>query len=154
MPILRGHHLVCLHFFDGEGYDEAFINNLEDTLRRAEDADVEITEGADKVCAACLHLKEGRCMQSEGADKEIRGMDRKALELLGLSTGDKTGWKALRSKVPEIFPEWYSLYCIDCDWRKMCNKNYLFMAAKKEQLTFALTCFLTYLLKKLLLIRP
>ena len=123
MLLLRGHHLICLHFFDGEGYDDAFIKNLEATLRSAEEEDVEITSGADDVCAACLHLKEGRCMQSENVDDEISEMDAKALKLLGLSISDRISWNALQNKVPAIFPEWYSLYCIDCDWQKVCKRN-------------------------------
>ncbi len=132
MPKLRGHHLVCLHFFDGEGYDDAFIKNLEDALCRTKSEDVEIAPGADDVCAACLHLKEGRCMQSEGADKAIREMDAKALELLGLSISDRVGWKALQDRIPGIFPEWYSLYCVDCDWRDVCQKNTFFRKLMNE----------------------
>ena len=127
MPTLRGHHLVCLHFFDGEGYDEAFIKNIEDTLRLAEEEDVEISSGADDVCAACLHLKQGRCMQSDSADEAIHEMDAKALVFLGLSVSDKVGWKALQNKVPGIFPQWHSLYCTNCDWRGACEKNRVFI---------------------------
>ena len=131
MPKLRGHHLICLHFFDGEGYDDAFIKNLQETLRRAEDADVEIAPAADDVCAACYHFKEGRCMQSDNADEAIREMDAKSLELLGLSVSDRVSWKVLKDKIPGIFPEWYSLYCADCDWRDVCEKKAFFMELSK-----------------------
>jgi len=127
MPLLRGHHLICLHFFDGEGYYDAFIKNLEDKLRRAEEEDVDISSGVDDVCAACFHLKQGRCEQSETADEDIREMDAKALTILGLSISDKVSWKALQDRIPRIFPEWYSLYCTDCDWRKACERNDFFI---------------------------
>ncbi|HDL01563.1 MAG TPA: DUF1284 domain-containing protein, partial [candidate division Zixibacteria bacterium] len=29
MVRLRAHHLICLHFYRGEGYSEGFIENLE-----------------------------------------------------------------------------------------------------------------------------
>jgi hypothetical protein len=132
MPLLRGHHLICLHFFNGEGYDDAFIKNLEDTLRLAEDEDVEIAPAADDVCAACYHLKEGRCMQSDNADEAIRKMDAKALLLLGLSISGRVNWKVLQDRVPGIFSEWYSLYCVDCDWRDVCEKNAFFRKLMNE----------------------
>ena len=126
MPLLRGHHLVCLHFYDGEGYDDAFIKNLEDTLRSAEGDEIEISAGADDVCAACLHLKGGSCMQADNADEAIRKMDSRALALLGHSVYDTVGWNVLRDKISGIFPEWYSLYCKGCGWRKACEQNSFF----------------------------
>ena len=32
MAKLRGHHLICLHFYEGEGYDEPFIKSLEKVI--------------------------------------------------------------------------------------------------------------------------
>jgi hypothetical protein len=32
---LRGHHLICLHFYRSEGYSREFVKNLEDIVRRA-----------------------------------------------------------------------------------------------------------------------
>ncbi|MBL7031921.1 MAG: DUF1284 domain-containing protein [Nitrospira sp.] len=127
MPLLRGHHLICLHFFNGEGYDDAFIKNLADTLRLAEGEDVEISSGADDVCTACLYLKQGKCEQSDSADEDVRAMDAKALKLIGLSTSDMVSWKMIQDKIPRIFHEWYSLYCTDCDWREACEKNSFFI---------------------------
>jgi hypothetical protein len=72
-------------------------------------------------------------MQSEGAEQEIREMDAKALELLGLSISEKVSWKALMDKIPGIFPEWHSLYCVDCDWRKVCEKNASFRELLKAR---------------------
>lgn len=125
--MLRGHHLICLHFYDGEGYDDAFIKNLEDTLRSAEEDEIEISSGADDVCAACLHLKHDRCEQTDSADENIREMDAMALKLLDLSVSDRVRWNVLQDKIPGIFPEWYLRYCIDCDWKGACEKNSFFI---------------------------
>lgn len=123
MPLLRGHHLICLHFFNGEGYDEVFIKNLRDTLERASEGKIMISSGADDVCAACSYLKENRCGYSENADMEILEMDNKALALLGLSCGDRVGWDTVKNNIPSIFRKWFSLYCRECDWRGACGKN-------------------------------
>ncbi len=133
MLSLRGHHLVCLHFFTGEGYDEAFISNLRNILTRADDEDITITSGADDVCISCLHLIEGRCEYTEDADADIREMDKKALDLLNLSDPGRAGWDALRDSVRKIFPEWHSLYCSECDWRGACEKNVFFREMLKNK---------------------
>ena len=123
MPILRGHHLICLHFFNGERYDEAFINNLRHTLSRAKKEMITVSSGADNVCASCLHLKQNKCRYEENAEESIQQMDAKALALLGLSYNDQIQWDTLKNRIPEIFSEWVSLYCKKCSWRGVCEKN-------------------------------
>lgn len=123
MTLLRGHHLVCLHFFHGDGYDDAFTENLGTVLARAEDEDIHITSGADDVCTSCPHLREGRCQYTENADASIREMDNMALALLNLSASGRAGWASLRDAVRGIFPQWQSLYCSECDWRGACGQT-------------------------------
>ncbi len=132
MPKLRGHHLICLHFFNGDGYDENFIKNLRDTLELVSKEEITISSGTDDVCAGCSHLKENRCRYSENADKEILEMDKKALELLGNSYNDKLRWNELKYMLPGIFQEWFSLYCRECEWRGVCEKNDLFHQLSEE----------------------
>jgi hypothetical protein len=126
MIALRGHHLVCLHFFSGECYDETFAGNLRDILSRAENEDIEITSGADDVCNACPHLSHDRCEHSDDADEYIREMDERACSLLNLSVSDKVRWPALRESAHGILLQWHDLYCSECDWRAACEKNVLF----------------------------
>ncbi|MBI5196753.1 MAG: DUF1284 domain-containing protein [Nitrospirae bacterium] len=123
MPLLRGHHLICLHFFNGEGYDEAFIENLTHTLSLAEKEIITVSSSADNVCASCLHLKQNECRYAENAEESIRRMDAKALMLLGLSYNDQIEWDALKNRIPEIFSEWVSSYCKECSWRGVCAKD-------------------------------
>jgi hypothetical protein len=123
MPRLRGHHLVCLHFFHGEGYDETFIENLKKVINRAEQDSVTISSGADDVCKKCIYLKKGRCESSDNADKAIQKMDLKALALMGHSEGDKVKWDDIKNNVRKIFPDWYFQYCTECEWKKACEKD-------------------------------
>jgi hypothetical protein len=132
MPKLRGHHLICLHFFQGQGYDEAFIKNLNNILDRVEEDRITISSGADDVCASCLYLKQGRCRQEENTDEVIPEMDFKALELLGVSPGDTVEWNTLRNRIPGKFSEWFSLYCRECDWKGACEKVGFFQRLKKK----------------------
>jgi len=126
MPALRGHHLICLHFFDGEGYSQEFIRNLKDTLRKSEYSPVEICSGADEICTKCPHLKDNTCHYDMNAEEDIRSMDSTALELLNLSPGSKADWNDIRNAVPLIFSQWYVSCCMGCDWITVCGKNALF----------------------------
>lgn len=121
---LRGHHLICLHFFNGEGYNPEFVANLREILKRAETGeDIEFYSGADDICKMCPYLKGGRCLYDKDAETEIREMDRRALKLLSLKTKGRVKWLDIREKIPEIFHEWSREFCKGCDWRKVCEKT-------------------------------
>lgn len=126
MPALRGHHLVCLHFFNGEGYNNEFIENLSKVLTTAEYHKIDVLHGADDVCSKCPNLKQEKCNYTESADVEIREMDKKALHLLGLSGGASIGWKDIRKRIPGIFQMWYREYCNSCGWKRACEQNDLY----------------------------
>ncbi len=133
MPPLRGHHLICLHFFNGQGYDEAFIKNLRHTLSLAEKEMITVSSGADDVCASCLHLRQDKCCHEDNAEESIQRMDAKALSLLGLSYNEKIGLNALKSRIPGIFSEWFSLYCRGCSWRGVCEKEVFFRELREKK---------------------
>jgi hypothetical protein len=127
---LRGHHVVCLHFFLGEGYKPEFIENLKEVLRRAEAGEeIEILVGADDVCRKCPYLKDTICVYDENAEDEIRDMDRTAIKLLGLRNKGKAKWTDIKKKIPIIFKKWKGRYCEGCDWRSVCEKNKDFSAS-------------------------
>ncbi|MEM0331553.1 MAG: DUF1284 domain-containing protein [Archaeoglobaceae archaeon] len=119
MVKLRGHHLICLHFFVGEGYDVRFIENLKDVLSKAEIDAVEVVEGIDDVCKACPYNK-GYCAYSEKAEKEIKEMDDFALKILSLKVGDKKFWSEIKIEVDRILELW-KFYCKKCEWRRVCK---------------------------------
>lgn len=115
--LLRGHHLICLNFFRGEGYTEEFIENLFAVINKEE---LEIVTGADDVCRKCLYLKDGKCISSDYTDEKIRLQDREALRLLGFKLGMIVDWKIMASKIPEILEEWKAQFCCACGYRKVC----------------------------------
>lgn len=132
MPALRGHHLICLHFFNGEGYSREFVRNLEVTLQKTECSPVEICTGADEVCMKCRYLKDSTCHYDKNAEEDIRDMDCKALELLQLSPGSEAEWNKIRNAIPGIFTKWHASYCVNCDWITACSKNTLFQSLSAD----------------------
>lgn len=125
-PKLRGHHLICLHFFNGKGYSPDFIENLEAIMKVAAESGVEVSQGSDDVCRACPYLKEEKCVYDEHADEEIKEMDEFALKLLNEVPGIKTEWRLIKEKIPGIFPLWLERYCKKCSWEKTCEENPLY----------------------------
>jgi hypothetical protein len=120
---LRGHHLICLHFFRGEGYNPEFVANLREVIKTAEAGEeIEVYSEADDVCKMCPYLKEGICFYDKDAEAEIREMDKVALRLLRLKTHRRVKWLDIREKIPQIFREWAREYCKNCNWRKVCEK--------------------------------
>jgi hypothetical protein len=125
---LRGHHLICLHFFRGEGYDPDFVRNLARIMEKAKAGEpVEISAGPDDVCLLCPHLKGRKCAYRKDAEDEIKAMDRTALAFLRVKPGELVQWQAIEDQIPAIFGEWAAEYCSDCDWRKVCAKEEKFL---------------------------
>ncbi len=114
---LRGHHLICLNFFRGEGYSEDFIKNIYSVIGKEK---VEIVKGPDEVCTRCPYLKDNKCSSDEYTDDKILFQDREALRLLEFKPGMIVDRKTLSFKIPGIIEEWKALFCHDCGYRKVC----------------------------------
>jgi len=120
---LRGHHLVCLHFYRGAGYSEGFVRHLSELLARAEWGEaVEVVAGPDDVCAACPYLEGERCRHTAASEAEVRQMDAAALELLSLAPTEAVFWDSLRARLPEVMPVWRERFCGPCEWRAVCEE--------------------------------
>lgn len=130
MPYLRGHHLICLQFFQGEGYDEAFIKNLKELLNKIEQEGIKITKGSDEVCKSCPHLKNNKCEYNQNSDKKVKEQDEIALKLLNIEESKLLKWDDIKQKLPEVFSEWYKRCCSDCDWLKVCESDPYFRSLK------------------------
>lgn len=124
MVRLRGHHLICLHFFRGEGYSEHFIENLDRVLEAASAEGVEVVVGGDDVCKACPSYQGGKCTHEPGMEKRIRRLDALATKLLKLEKGH-TDWIEIRSLIPTVIRGWKKHACKECEWLKTCEKTEL-----------------------------
>lgn len=131
---LRGHHLICLNFFQGKGYDEIFIKNLEKCLNEIQKKEIKIIKGPDDVCKSCPHLKKNRCKYKKGIDKNIRKQDEMALRLLAIKEGDLIKWEDVKQKLPEIFLKWYENYCYNCHWLEVCRNHPYFQILKNKKI--------------------
>jgi len=124
---LRGHHLICLHFFTGEGYNPEFITNLGEILMRVRSGEtIEVCSGADDVCTMCPFLKDRICRYDNHAETEVQKMDRDATALLKIEPAMKVRWVEMQEQLQGIFKSWSADYCRSCNWRNVCEKTALY----------------------------
>lgn len=114
---LRGHHLICLNFFRGEGYSEDFIKNIYSILEKEE---VEVIDGPDDVCSKCPYLKDDKCASNEYSNEMILFQDREALRLLEWKPGLIVDWNKIILKIHGILIEWKAKFCTQCGYREVC----------------------------------
>lgn len=117
---LRGHHVVCLHFYQGEGYSEEFVANLWRVMARLETERFVLTDDADDVCTSCPSLQEGVCMSESGGEAGIRRIDALALELLGLEVGAELEFAAIRERLVGVLGQWRASACAGCGFESLC----------------------------------
>ncbi len=114
---LRAHHLLCLRFYRGKGYDGAFCRNVSDVLEAlTADAPVRLTSGPDDLCACCPHREEGCPNAGE--------YDRRVLALCGLETGEVLPWGRLQRTAAAriLVPGRLAEVCGGCQWMDLCSK--------------------------------
>ncbi len=113
---IRGHHLICLHFFHGAGYSAEFVMNLVRVMEHLRDAPLEIVDGFDDVCASCPSLRDGVCHLEPEGETGIRRLDALALELLEVAPGMVLRFAEIRDLLPFVLDRWRALACEECGW--------------------------------------
>ncbi|UCZ55395.1 DUF1284 domain-containing protein [Bacillus shivajii] len=118
---LRGHHLLCVHGFQGMGYSPGFVRKMQeivDDIRDEEkDFAIRVRVDLDEACGACPHNGETKCIASEQSDEHVKAMDRRGIDHLQLEK-DKlyrksklVEWTAQRVK-----PDDLDTLCKGCSW--------------------------------------
>lgn len=117
---LRPHHGLCVSFFRGKGYSDAFVRHMREVVAALHDgAAVELTDSADDICAACPHNTNGVC----DTEQKVRRYDRGVWERTGLHTGDRLDGREFLALVRQeiILPQQRSSVCGDCEWNRLCQ---------------------------------
>ncbi|MGH7233438.1 MAG: DUF1284 domain-containing protein [Nitrospiraceae bacterium] len=100
---LRGHTVLCLQGFRGEGYSQGFVENLAAIHRQlsaSPEQEVEVIDVPDAVCAACPHRALSGCtVNHEHSEVEMQAQDRHVLALLGLQSGSIVPWREILDRI-------------------------------------------------------
>ncbi|AFL49242.1 hypothetical protein ABIE78_004992 [Sinorhizobium fredii] len=126
MVRLRGHHLLCLLTFVGEGYTPAFTRNyLRIAGRLSSGEAIEIVEGPDDICAPMLDVREAHCRNDSVLDRDGKALAA-VTDLLGISLkagsvlvldGDRLERMRASFAVGTV-----RTACEDCEWSPLCTR--------------------------------
>lgn len=117
---LRPHHGMCLFFFQGKGYSDAFTENMT-KIKRALDANplVRLTNEADAICSACPNNQNEICISLE----KVNRYDSSVLELCSLEAGSVLSFQDLQQRIRRNILEAGKRpqICGDCQWNELCR---------------------------------
>lgn len=117
---LRPHHGLCIGFFEGKGYSEAFVRHMTEVIARlaAEDPEITLVTHCDVLCDACPHNQGGVCE----SDEKVSRYDNAVLQYCGLTAGDTLRWSAFRTRVTAqiLHEKKLGAVCGDCMWQSIC----------------------------------
>jgi len=75
---LRPHHALCALFFEGKGYNQAFIDNMTAFLGNPTQL-LQPTDGCDTFCQACPNNRDGICRD----EAKVALFDQRTLGYIG-----------------------------------------------------------------------
>lgn len=120
---LRPHHALCIRFFEGKGYSEAFVRHMTAVIGelQSEDPEVTLTGGCDRICEACPKNTGGACETEE----KVKAIDDRALSFLGCRVGGSVRWSELYETANETIVRRGRLreVCGGCQWLTICEKK-------------------------------
>lgn len=120
---LRGHHLLCLLAFSGDGYSREFIVRFARlaAIYRNPDSLIEVLTSADDACAACPHGSPDGCRSAiDGPEQAVKELDRAVLDLLGIGPGIHRA-SDLHARLARAEHEAVHKTCQACSWYGKTN---------------------------------
>jgi hypothetical protein len=115
---VRGHHLLCLLAFSGEGYSEPFEASFGRlaALYRTPGRHLNVVCGPDEACRSCPHLGPGGCRsQADGPEASVVELDTAVLAALRLGPG-RHETSRLLSLVRALPDDTLDGLCGRCSW--------------------------------------
>ena len=100
---VRGHTLLCLQGFRGEGYSPDFVENLSAIhrlLTAFPEKPVEVVQAPDSICASCPNLKSDGChLKGPGSEAEMMAQDKEVMGRLDIPEGAVLPWQDILHRI-------------------------------------------------------
>jgi hypothetical protein len=122
---IRAHHLLCLQGYQGYGYSNGFVDDLERIqkfIMASSDLEVQVVAENDLICNCCPNRGETGCQKDANANKRIQSMDLKILERLNLKPGTKDITENFLNLINTNFKTYLNIQdiCGNCQWTEKC----------------------------------
>jgi hypothetical protein len=121
---LRGHHLLCILTYAGEGYSRRFVEHYDGIIARLETEDVRIVSGPDDICRPLLdeespHCRLGRVLRrDERALEAVSFVLERPIEVGSHLTLDPAHLSKLRAAFRSADVR---AACAGCEWNDLCT---------------------------------
>ena len=119
---IRGHTLLCLQGFRGEGYDAMFTAHMAAIYNRlihSPETEVQVLTRPDTFCHSCPHLssEEGCTLHGQGTEPKMIAQDREVMNRLGIAGEQVLRWEEIVEKIREkIRASMLDDLCGACPW--------------------------------------
>lgn len=119
MLLLRPHHINCIFFYKGLGYDEEFVegmNNIIYLLNKTPSTKVKLITKCDDLCFNCPNKQSDNiCL----ADKKVKELDFNTLKLYGLKENNEYVFNEIINTIYKNFDKnKFHKICSSCNWYK------------------------------------
>lgn len=116
---IRGHSLLCIQGFVGEGYSPEFVDNMMEIVASLrDDVPVTVIDGPDALCEACPNLSSDGCsLHGDGSERGVRTQDRDVMGRLGIAPGATLPWNEILARIRKLIePDDLDEICGKCPW--------------------------------------
>ena len=127
---LRPHHFLCLKGYKGYNYSTAQAgvwDGIAKVLKEKPNTTVVIGRGKDSLCKTCPASNNTDSNFFICLEKNIKELDKKVKQLLGLKTGEKVKYSTVSRKLNRIFTkEKHEELCSKCFWwqKGLCKESF------------------------------
>ncbi|MDA3936059.1 MAG: DUF1284 domain-containing protein [Actinomycetota bacterium] len=116
---LRGHHLICLHFFLGSGRSPEFAKVVLRTRAQLDKNAAIVVKENDDVCEHCATRIEDEATCA-GDNCGPCNLDAVAMDILGVRVGEIIEFSDIGHRLTDGIDVWREHACSACDDREDC----------------------------------
>ncbi len=125
MLIIRPHHINCLFFFNGLGYDYDFtvnMNNIKNKILSNNDIKIKLVSHCDMICSHCPNKSSEICY----FDDKVNILDSNTLNAYNLNKDKEYSFSYIIDNIYNSYNyEKFCSICRSCEWFKkgVCSKD-------------------------------